>query len=211
VNIPNIITIFRIFLVPLVVWLMLEGRMQTAFLLFVIAGISDGLDGYLAKKYGWQTELGAYLDPLADKTLLVSIFVVLGIHSHLPMWLVIAVVSRDILIVGGTLLTWVLERPIKVQPLLISKVNTVGQIVLAATVLGSLGFVLELDFVILTLVWITGVLTIASAATYMVKWLSHMTSYEEPATNVKIPRPSLDKKHVRRGHVRRGKTSIARS
>lgn len=196
---------------PLVVWLMLEGRMQTAFLLFVIAGISDGLDGYLAKKYGWQTELGAYLDPLADKTLLVSIFVVLGIHSHLPMWLVIAVVSRDILIVGGTLLTWVLERPIKVQPLLISKVNTVGQIVLAATVLGSLGFVLELDFVILTLVWITGVLTIASAATYMVKWLSHMTSYEEPATNVKIPRPSLDKKHVRRGHVRRGKTSIARS
>lgn len=210
-NIPNVITVFRIFLVPLVVWLMLEGRMQSAFLLFVIAGISDGLDGYLAKKYGWQTELGAYLDPLADKALLVSIFVVLGIHSHLPMWLVIAVVSRDILIVGGTVLTWMLERPITVQPLLISKVNTVGQIVLAATVLGSLGFTLELDFAILTLIWITGVLTIASAATYMVKWLSHMTSYEEPATNVKIPRPSLDKNHVRRGHVRRGKASIARS
>jgi len=211
VNIPNVITVFRIFLVPLVVWLMLEGRMQTAFLLFVIAGISDGLDGYLAKKYGWQTELGAYLDPLADKALLVSIFVVLGIHSHLPMWLVIAVVSRDILIVGGTVLTWMLERPITLHPLLISKVNTVGQIVLAATVLGSLGFTLELDFAILTLIWITGVLTIASAATYMVKWLSHMTSYEEPATNVKIPRPSLDKNHVRRGHVRRGKASIARS
>ena len=83
-NIPNIITVFRIFLVPLVVWLMLDGRMQTAFILFVIAGLSDGLDGYLAKKYGWRTELGAYLDPLADKALLVSIFVVLGLFSHLP-------------------------------------------------------------------------------------------------------------------------------
>ncbi len=206
VNIPNIITVFRILLVPLVVWLMLDGSMQIAFILFVIAGISDGLDGYLAKKYGWQTELGAYLDPIADKILLVSIFVVLGIHSYLPMWLVIAVVSRDILIVGGTVLTWMLGRPIKVRPLLISKVNTVGQIVLAATVLGSLGFELKLDMLIQTLIWITGILTITSAATYMVSWLSHMTSYEEPTTNVKIPRPSLDKKHSRRG-----KESVARS
>ena len=195
-NIPNLITIFRIFLVPLVVWLMLDERMQIAFLLFVIAGISDGLDGYLAKKYGWQTELGAYLDPIADKALLVSIFVVLGLFSHLPIWLVIAVVSRDILIVGGILLSWVLARPVKVRPLLISKINTVGQIVLAATVLGGLGFVLRLDTVILTLVWITGGLTVASAATYMVNWLRHMTSYEEPSTNVKLRRPSRNKKRV---------------
>ena len=175
---------------------MLDGRMQIAFLLFVIAGISDGLDGYLAKKYGWQTELGAYLDPIADKTLLVSIFVVLGIFSHLPMWIVIAVVSRDILIVGGTLLSWMLARPVKVHPLLISKVNTVGQIVLAATVLGGLGFDLVMDNIILMLVWITGVLTIASAAAYMVNWMRHMTSYEEPATNVKLRRPSRGKRPV---------------
>lgn len=213
VNIPNIITVFRIFLVPLVVWLMLDGRMQIAFLFFVIAGISDGLDGYLAKKYGWQTELGAYLDPLADKALLVSIFVVLGIHDYVPMWLVIAVVSRDILIVGGILLTWLLGRPIKVHPLLISKVNTVGQIVLASTVLAGLGFELKLDTLIVILVWVTGVLTIASAATYMVNWLSHMTSYEEPTTNVKIPRRARGrgKKHSGRGHTGRGKESVVRS
>ena len=185
---------------------MLDGRMQTAFILFVIAGISDGLDGYLAKKYGWQTELGAYLDPLADKALLVSIFVVLGLHSHVPMWLVIAVVSRDILIVGGIMLTWMLNRPIEVHPLLISKINTVGQIILAATVLGGLGFGLELGTIILSLVWISGVLTIASAATYMVNWLRHMTSYEEPATNVKMPRPSRSK-----AHLGRGKESVANS
>lgn len=211
VNIPNIITVFRIFLVPLVVWLMLDERMQIAFLLFVIAGISDGLDGYLAKKYGWQTELGAYLDPIADKALLVSIFVVLGIHDYVPMWLVIAVVSRDILIVGGIMLTWMLGRPIKVQPLLISKVNTVGQIVLAATVLAGLGFELKLDTLILILVWVTGTLTITSAATYMVNWLSHMTSYEEPATNVKIPRRVRGKKHSGSGNTGRGKESVARS
>lgn len=205
-NIPNIISVFRLFLVPLVVWLMLDGRMQIAFILFVIAGLSDGLDGYLAKKYGWRTELGAYLDPLADKALLVSIFVVLGLFSHLPMWLVIAVVSRDILIIGGTLLSWMLARPVTVRPLLISKVNTVGQIVLAATVLGGLGFGLQLDTVILTLVWITGALTIASAATYLVNWLRHMASYEEPSTNVKLRRPSRGKRRVSGG-----KESVARS
>lgn len=206
VNIPNIITVFRIFLVPLVVWLMLDGRMQTAFILFVIAGLSDGLDGYLAKKYGWRTELGAYLDPLADKALLVSIFVVLGLFSHLPMWLVIAVVSRDILIVGGILLSWGLARPVTVRPLLISKVNTVGQIVLAATVLGSLGFGLGLDTVKMTLIWITGGLTIASAGTYLVYWMRHMASYEEPSTNVKIRRSSRSKTRVSRA-----KESVARS
>ena len=72
-HIPNAITVFRIFLTPLVIWLMIDGRMQTAFLVFLIAGVSDGLDGFLAKRYGWQTELGAYLDPVADKMLLVSI------------------------------------------------------------------------------------------------------------------------------------------
>ena len=205
-NIPNIITVFRIFLVPLVVWLMLDGRMQSAFLLFVIAGLSDGLDGYLAKKYGWQTELGAYLDPLADKALLVSIFVVLGLFAHLPVWLVIAVVSRDILIVGAILLSWMLARPVTMRPLLISKVNTVGQIVLAATVLGDLGFELGLELSKTALVWIAGGLTVASAATYLVSWLGHMASYEEPSTSVKMRRPSRDKTRVSRG-----KESVASS
>ncbi len=183
-NIPNIITLFRIFLVPLVVWLMLDGRMQTAFLLFVVAGLSDGLDGFLAKRYGWQTELGAYLDPIADKALLVSIYVVLGLFSHLPVWLVLAVVSRDVLIVGAILLSWVLARPVPMRPLFISKANTVGQIMLAAIVLGNLGFALGLQMTVTFLIWVTGGLTVLSAAAYLVTWLSYMATYEEPPKEV---------------------------
>lgn len=183
-NIPNMITVFRIFLVPLVVWLMLDGRMQTAFLLFVVAGLSDGLDGFLAKRYGWQTELGAYLDPLADKALLVSIYVVLGLFSHLPVWLVLAVVSRDFLIVGAILLSWILARPVPMRPLFISKANTVGQITLAAIVLGNLGFSLGLNMTVSVLIWVTGTLTVLSAAAYLVTWLSYMATYEEPPKDI---------------------------
>lgn len=206
-NIPNIITVFRIFLVPLVIWLMLDGRMQTAFLLFVVAGVSDGLDGFLAKRYGWQTELGAYLDPLADKALLVSIYVVLGQFSHLPVWLVIAVVSRDILIVGAILLSWVLARPVPMRPLMISKANTVGQIVLAAMVLGDLGFALGLEQIVAVMVWVTGGLTILSAGTYLVNWLAHMASYEEPRQTIR--RPARNKR--RKTQVRRRKEPVTGS
>ena len=95
-NIPNALTLARIILVPLIVWLIITHEMATAFVLFLLAGLSDAVDGYLAKRFGWQTELGAYLDPIADKALLVSIYVTLGFANHLPVWLVIAVVSRDI-------------------------------------------------------------------------------------------------------------------
>ena len=111
-NIPNSLTLGRIVLVPLVVWLIITHEMQAAFLLFLLAGLSDAADGYLAKRYGWNSELGAYLDPIADKALLVSIYVTLGFAGHLPVWLVIAVVSRDILIVGAVVLSWMLSRPV---------------------------------------------------------------------------------------------------
>ena len=180
-NISNVMTVGRIFLVPLIMWLLIDGRMAAAFLVFVIAGISDALDGFLAKRFGWQTELGAYLDPVADKILLVSIYVVLGMSAHLPVWLVIAVVSRDVLIIGAVLLSWIIGRPVTVQPLLISKANTVGQIVLAALVLGDLGFTLGLSPLIAVIVWITGALTVLSAVAYLVTWLKDMAAYEEPA------------------------------
>ena len=186
--IPNAITVFRIFLVPMVIWLMIDGRMRTAFMLFLIAGLSDGLDGYLAKRYGWQTELGAYLDPIADKALLVSIYVVLGLFTHLPVWLVIAVVTRDILIIGAILLSWLLAHPVPMRPLLISKANTVAQIVLAAMVLGNLGFSLGLAPVINAFVWVTGGLTILSAGAYLVRWLRFMTSYEDQPQKMPVKR-----------------------
>ncbi len=206
-HIPNIITVFRIFLVPLVIWLMLDGRMQSAFLLFIVAGVSDGLDGFLAKRYGWRTELGAYLDPLADKALLVSIYVVLGLFSHLPVWLVIAVVSRDIVIVGAILLSWILARPVPMRPLMISKVNTVGQIMLAAMVLGDLGFALGLEKLVEVMVWVTGGLTVLSAAFYLVNWLVHMASYEEPRQTIR--RPARNRR--RKTQVRRRKEPVTGS
>lgn len=186
---------------------MIDGRMETAFILFLVAGASDALDGYLAKRYGWQTELGAYLDPLADKALLVSIYVVLGLSSQLPTWLVLAVVSRDILIVGAILLSWLLGRPVAVRPLLVSKINTVGQIVLAAMVLGDIGFSLGLEGIAGGLVWIVGGLTILSAAAYLVNWLAYMATYEEPPQPARRPIRTRSRSTKSRG----GKASVARS
>lgn len=175
VNIPNVITVGRIFMVPLVIWLIIADRMQAAFFLFVIAGLSDALDGFLAKRFGWQTELGAYLDPIADKALLVSIYVTLGFFAHIPAWLVIAVVSRDLLIIGAIVLSWMLNRPVEVHPLYISKANTVGQIILAALVLAHLGLGLAFDALIGVVTWIAGSLTVLSAVAYLKSWLGHMT------------------------------------
>ena len=170
-NIPNTLTLVRIILVPLVVWLIITHEILAAFVLFLMAGLSDAADGYLAKRYGWHTELGAYLDPIADKALLVSIYVTLGFAGHLPAWLVIAVVSRDILIVGAVLLSWMLSRPMLLHPLLISKANTFSQIVLAGLVLAELGLGLGLERLVALCVWITGALTILSAAVYFLAWL----------------------------------------
>ena len=197
-HIPNAITVFRIFLTPLVIWLMIDGRMQTAFLVFLIAGVSDGLDGFLAKRYGWQTELGAYLDPVADKMLLVSIYVVLGLSAHLPVWLVIAVVSRDFLIIGAMLLSWVLGRPVPVRPLLVSKANTVAQIILALIVLGELGFVLGLERIIGVSVLVTGGLTVVSAGAYLVNWLAFMATYEDQQRQPRASRSPRPKQSVQR-------------
>ncbi|MGZ5863160.1 MAG: CDP-alcohol phosphatidyltransferase family protein [Methyloceanibacter sp.] len=182
-NIPNTLTLARIVSVPLIVWLIITHEMSAAFVLFLLAGLSDAADGYLAKRFGWHTELGAYLDPIADKALLVSIYVTLGLSGHLPVWLVIAVVSRDILIIGAFILSWMLSRPVTVYPLLVSKANTLSQIVLAGLVLADeLGLGLGLEPMVTVFVWITGALTILSASAYFWTWLRHMASYEpEPA------------------------------
>lgn len=161
---------------PVIFWLVVSGQPRLAFLLFVVAGVSDGVDGYLAKRFGWQTELGAYLDPLADKLLLVSIFVALGVLGTLPSWLVIAVVSRDILIVAGVVLAWLLDHPMTIRPLWISKANTVAQIVLAATALASLGFELQLAPLLELFIWVTAGLTVLSMAAYVRQWMQHMSS-----------------------------------
>jgi cardiolipin synthase len=178
INIPNFITLGRVMAVPIIFWLLLSSQNKVAFYVFVCAGLSDAVDGYLAKRFNWQTQLGSYLDPLADKLLIVSIYIALGVRHELPLWLVIAVVSRDILIIAAVLLSWLLNRPVAVKPLVVSKVNTLSQIVLAATVLADEAFDFQLEATRMALVWITGALTLLSLAAYLRAWLMHMTGYE---------------------------------
>src|SRR5207247_8825509 len=114
--------------------------MEIAFAIFIVAGVSDAVDGFLAKRFNMSSELGALLDPLADKALLVSIFVALGIWGAVPRWLVILVVSRDIMIVTAVIVSWLFDKPIPMKPLMVSKLNTVAQVAFAALVLAALGF-----------------------------------------------------------------------
>lgn len=179
-NIPNAITLGRIIAVPVVFWLLLSGKTLGAFLVFCAAGVSDAVDGYLAKRFRWQTELGAYLDPLADKLLIVSIYIALAAKAELPLWLVIAVVSRDILIVAGIMLAWLMDHPVRIKPALVSKLNTAAQILLAGVVLADNAFNLDIDVVRAGLIWATGALTIASLAVYVKAWLDHMSSGTPP-------------------------------
>ncbi len=177
-SIPNFITLGRVILVPVVFWLLLTGELQAAFLAFVVAGISDAVDGFLAKRFGWETELGAYLDPIADKLLIVCIFIALGVTARLPSWLVILVVSRDVLIVIAVVLSWLLDHPTPMKPLTVSKMNTVVQIVLAGAVLADEAFTLNLRGPVQLLILLTAATTVASLAAYLRIWLRHMTLSE---------------------------------
>lgn len=173
-SIPNFITIARILLVPVLVWAIGSDQMLIAFILFLIAGVSDAVDGFLAKRFGMASELGAFLDPLADKVLLVSIYVALGIAEAMPRWLVILVVSRDILIIGGVMVSWIVDRPISIRPHFVSKLNTAAQIVLAGLVLGLLGLHLEAGWILPVTTAVVTVLTLLSAALYVAEWIRHM-------------------------------------
>ena len=153
--------------------------MTLAFVLFLVAGISDGVDGFLAKRFGMATEVGAYLDPLADKVLIVSIYVSLGIVEAIPRWLVILVVSRDILIVGGIMLSWVLGNPITIKPATVSRLNTVAQIVLGGVVLAVHAFRWDIAFTVRLLMALVAVLTLLSIAVYLQDWVRHVGGANE--------------------------------
>jgi cardiolipin synthase len=173
-SIPNLITLARILLVPVVVWAIASNQMLFAFLLFAAAGVSDAVDGFLAKRFGMASELGAYLDPLADKVLIVSIYVSLGIVDALPRWLVILVVSRDLLIVGGVLFSWLLNKPVSVKPHMVSKANTAVQLFLVGLVLAALGFGFDAGWALTLTMAAVAVLTLASVAVYLREWVLHM-------------------------------------
>lgn len=177
-NIPNLISVMRLLLVPLTVWLVISEAYGWAFLSFVAAGVSDGIDGYLARRFDWRSKLGAYLDPLADKALLVSVFVTLGLLKLIPAWLVIIVVSRDALIVGAVMLSRMMDNPVRVQPLMVSKVNTVVQILFAVGVLGAAAAGRPLAPLATYAGIPVALLTALSGAAYLRAWLRHMA--EQP-------------------------------
>jgi cardiolipin synthase (CMP-forming) len=173
-HIPNMLTVVRILLVPLTVYTLSHGDYLFAFFAFLTAGITDGVDGYMARRFKLQTELGAYLDPLADKFLLVSVFVTLALLKVLPPWVAILAVTRDVLIVSAVMLARVLDKPVTIKPVMISKINTAAQICLAVGLLASLAFG-EINAKLLQVANLTvAFLTVASGAVYMAMWFRHM-------------------------------------
>lgn len=139
-QIPNALTLLRLCAVPVILWAVVSERLALAFGLFAAAGLTDALDGFLAKRLDARTRLGAYLDPLADKALLVSLYVALGLAGHLALWLVGLVVARDLLILAAIGADILRGTPVRIAPSALSKLNTAAQIALAAFVLGALAF-----------------------------------------------------------------------
>ncbi len=165
-TVPNAISLARLCAVPATVWLVVIGALRAGFCLFLAAGLSDALDGYLARR-GARTNLGAVLDPLADKLLLVSVTIVLAAIARLPDWLAILVVFRDVLIVGGALVLNFLGHYVTIRPLLLSKINTAALVTLLAFVLMQAGFGFIMPGLTGVLIVLVAATTIGSGALYV--------------------------------------------
>lgn len=169
-HLPNVISLGRIILVFPVVSLLLDRRYDWALGLFVAAGLSDAIDGFLAKTFNWQSRLGSYLDPVADKLLLTSCFVALAWMGLIPVWLTGLVVLRDVVIFAGAIAYYFLLRPFEGQPLLISKLNTLLQLTLVFAVLVEKGLMPLPGFVVAGLVALVAVTTVVSGVLYVYIW-----------------------------------------
>ncbi len=173
---PNAVTLLRLGCVPATVWLIAQNHLTAAFWVFLGAGLSDAVDGILARLLRAHSALGSYLDALADKVLLVSTFISLGISGRVWGWLVVLVVCRDLLLVGFAAFMHFSGLQRRVAPLLISKVNTVAQILLAAAVMGHGGTGLFPNWLIGLLSWVVAGTTAASGAAYVVSWRRRMAA-----------------------------------
>jgi len=175
---PNAISLFRIALVAPILLLMLNGRHDIALVLFFVAGFSDGLDGYLAKRFDWHSRSGALLDPIADKLLVAGTFVTLGVTGHLPIWLVTIVILRDVVIVGGAMAYNFLVRPVEGEPTRISKLNTALELLLVLFVISRAGFGWP-DRITITLLGAAVLVTVViSGIDYVWSWTNRALSKE---------------------------------
>jgi cardiolipin synthase len=175
---PTAITFGRLILVPVTIYLILQDRFGAAFAVFVAAGVSDALDGFLARYFNAISRIGAFLDPLADKALVVAVFVTLGLMGRMPLWLVFLVVFRDILIVGGALLYHTLTHALRMEPLWISKANTTAQLLLAGLILAHLGLGVFAPDVTRIAMYVVAALTVLSGASYIWTWGRRAMAYE---------------------------------
>lgn len=169
-QLPNCISIFRLVLVAPIIWSLFSGYYQLSFFLFIIAGVSDGLDGFLARTFHWTSQFGAIMDPLADKLLMVLTYLTLGYLGHLPYWIVAIVIGRDIIIISGGLAYRILiEEPVY-KPTFISKLNTVLQLWLVVAILFNQVYGILSNQLIEISMYVVASTTITSCLDYMWSW-----------------------------------------
>lgn len=169
-HLPNLLCVLRILLVIPVILLLLDGEYGWTLVVFFVAGFTDGLDGYLAKRFDWRTKLGGMLDPLADKLLLVSSFATLAYVGLAPLWLFIAVMARDAIIVSGATAYRLLIGPFAARPTLVSKANSALQLLYVLLVVAGAAFGLPGQLVIDAVVWAVLATTVISGLDYMYTW-----------------------------------------
>lgn len=169
-QVPNLLTLLRIGATPVLVLLLAERDYALALLVFALAGISDGLDGYVAKRFGFVTRLGAILDPVADKMLIISAYIMLTVLGDLPFWLLVTVGFRDLLIVGGYLVLVSLHGDVQMRPSHVSKLNTFVQLGLVIAVLANESGLLTIPLMITVLVATVFATTVLSGAHYVWIW-----------------------------------------
>jgi cardiolipin synthase len=185
-NIPNLLTMSRIILVPIIVILLMDGSFCIALVLLVISGVTDVLDGFLARILHQQTVLGAYLDPIADKALMISCFVTLSVKKFIPGWLSVIVISRDCIILLGVSVLTMLSIPFKVKPVLLSKLTTLIQIVTILAVLMGRCWSMNLQrgsISLDALFLLTAVLTVITGFYYMAMGVKYINRASQPPIN----------------------------
>jgi len=169
--IPNAISLMRIFLIPPIIILFVNNEFAWALGLFVIAGLSDGIDGYIAKKYDWNTRLGAFLDPAGDKLLVAWSFGTLAFLGHIPAWLAVIVILRDVVIVAGSFIYHYMVRRLEGDPTFISKLNTGLEFAFLIFVMSHAGFGWPDDITITVVGAAVLVTVVISGYDYVSNWV----------------------------------------
>lgn len=174
-TLPNLITTLRIILTPVFIIYLITDRLNLAFVVFTICSITDGVDGLFARSFNQKSTLGTYLDPIADKMLLISSYVVLAVIGLIPSWLTVLVISRDILIMLGVLILFINHIEVKINPSILSKINTTFQFITVVMILSSkiIRFP-HIDGIYTLFFYITAIFTISSGLHYMHYWFRLM-------------------------------------